>query len=343
MIVAGLDNNGRDWSRDSTPTIHRNPSFEAMAVSAGSRLLLKSAVRAWALQPNLRWPLGSIERAAGLLPSRVSAMRQSVTLPNCRAELVRATGASARRAILYLHGGAFLTCGLNTHRSLVARLSRAADAAVLNVGYRMLPAHGLTEAIDDGVDGLKWLRRHGFTAPNIVVAGDSAGGYLAFTTTLAVIGRGGAAPAGVATFSPLTDLDPSRKLAHRNASRCALFTGGALSMFTRYMDQRERRLNARGTVRATTAPVDADLSQMPPVAIHASADELLLPDAELMAQRLRQAGVPCDLHLWAGQIHDFPLAADVLPEGREAIECVGKFVADVTTAPEKTYRPLAAG
>lgn len=342
MIVAGLDSGGRDWSRVSAPTIHRGPSVEALALSAGCRLVLKSAVRAWALQPNLRWPLTSIDRAAGLLPARVPATRQAVTLPHCPAELVRATGATACRAILYLHGGAFLTCGLNTHRSLVARLSRAADAVVLNVGYRMLPAHGLDEAIDDGVDGLNWLRGQGFTSSNIVVAGDSAGGYLAFMTTLAVIERGDTAPAGVAAFSPLTDLDPARKLAHRNARRCSMFTGSALSMFSQYLGQRQRRLSTRRTVRAPSAPVDADLSRMPPVTIHASADELLLPDAELMAQRLRQAGVPCDLHLWAGQIHDFPLAADVLPEGRRAIEYVGKFVTDVTSAREHTGYPLAA-
>jgi acetyl esterase/lipase len=76
--------------------------------------------------------------------------------------------------------------------------------------------------------------------------------------------------------------------------------------------------------------VDADLSTLPPVTIHASADELLLPDAEVMAQRLQAAGVPCDLQLWAGQIHDFPLAADVLPEGRRAIRYIGDFVKEVT-------------
>ncbi|MGH3563470.1 MAG: alpha/beta hydrolase, partial [Mycobacterium sp.] len=62
----------------------------------------------------------------------------------------------------------------------------------------------------------------------------------------------------------------------------------------------------------------------------ASSDELLLPDAELMAQRLDAAGIRCDLHLWDGQIHDFPLAADVLPEGRRAIRYLGDFVKKVT-------------
>jgi len=76
--------------------------------------------------------------------------------------------------------------------------------------------------------------------------------------------------------------------------------------------------------------VDADLSTLPPVTIHASSDELLLPDAELMAQRLAAAGIRCDLHLWDRQIHDFPLAADILPEGRRAIRHIGDFIKEVT-------------
>lgn len=329
-MITSVASPRRPWCQPGGRRVHHRRSLESVAVGAACRVVVKNAVRAWTIQPNLRWPLGSIDRAAGLLPRHGSAVARPVTLPHCPAELVRAPGVSARRAVLYLHGGAFLTCGLNTHRSLVARLSRAADAVVLNVGYRLLPAYGLSDAIEDGIDGLRWLRRHGYDWHSLVIAGDSAGGYLAFMTTLELIARGKPRPAGLATISPLTDLDPARKLAHRNARRCSMFTCGGLSMFAEYLGHRERRLG-RTAAAALPAPVDADLSEMPPVAIHASADELLLPDAELMAQCLHQAGVRCDLHLWKGQVHDFPLAADVLPEGRRAIRYLGDFVKDVTT------------
>ena len=82
--------------------------------------------------------------------------------------------------------------------------------------------------------------------------------------------------------------------------------------------------------------MDADLSSLPPVTIHASSDELLLPDAELMAKRLDAAGIRRDLHLWDGQIHDFRLAADILPEGRRAIRYIGDFVKEVTAGGEKS-------
>lgn len=301
--------------------IHRRHSAQSVAVSLASRLLVKNMVRAWAFQPDLAWPLASVDRFAGLVPHRPVVDIERLRLDHCVAERVQARGTSAQRAILYLHGGAFLTCGLNTHRSLVARLSRAADACVLNVEYRMLPSHRISDAIDDGLSGLRWLIRRGYDPGQIVIAGDSAGGYLAFMTTLAALQAGLPKPAGIAAVSPFTDPDPTTKMGHRNADRCAMFPCGALPAFTRHLAQ-------------VTSPVDADLSSLPPVTIHASSDELLLPDAEVMAERLEAAGVPCDLHLWDGQIHDFPLAADVLPEGRRAIRYIGDFVKQVTEVTE---------
>jgi acetyl esterase/lipase len=327
-MVSNLDPLGR--------RIHHRRSVQSIAVSLGSRLIVKNAVRAWAIQPNLHWPLETVDLLAGLLPSHgPSAEIERIQLDNCAAECIRAAGASPNRVILYLHGGAFFTCGLNTHRSFVTRLSKAADACVLNVGYRLLPSHRICDAIDDGISALHWLRNHGYDGDRIVIAGDSAGGYLAFMTTLSAIRNGVANPAGVATISPFTDADPARKLGHRNARRCSMFTRRALTVFDRYLCQAQLRERRDPSSGRAVSPVDADLSPLPPVTIHASSDELLSPDAELMAQRLWAAGIRCDLHLWDGQIHAFPLAADVLPEGRRAIRYIGDFVKEVTAEPDE--------
>lgn len=322
-------------SQAMTRRIHHRHSPQSVAVSMASRLIVKNAVRAWAIQPNLHWPLQYVDGLAGLFPRfGSSAHIEPVRLDNCAAEWVRAPGASAQRAILYLHGGAFLTCGLNTHRSMVIRLSKAADAAVLTVGYRKLPSHQIADAIEDGLNGLRWLQDLGYDGDQIVVAGDSAGGYLAFMTTLAAIRSQVVRPAGIAAVSPFTDADPTRKLKHPNARKCSMFTRGALSMFAQYLSKAHLPGGGGRHESRVVSPVDADLSSLPPVTIHASADELLLPDAELMAERLEATGVRCDLHLWDKQIHDFPLAADVLPEGRRAIRYIGDFIRQVTAAAE---------
>ena len=335
-------------SAATTRRIHHRHSPQSIAVSLASRLIVKNAVRAWAMTSNLHWPFEYVDGFAGLMPRfGSSAETESVQLENCDAEWVRAPGVSTQRAILFLHGGAFLTCGLNTHRSMVGRLSEAADAAVLAVAYRKLPSHQITDAIDDGISGLRWLQDRGFDGDQVVVVGDSAGGYLAFMTTLLAIRNHLMKPAGVAAISPFTDVDPTRKLSHRNARKCSMFTRRAFSMFAQYLSQAQVLEGEDDD--AVASPVDADLSSLPPVTIHASSDELLLADAELMAARLQASGIRCDLHLWEGQIHDFPLAADVLPEGRRAIKYVGDFVKDVTAVSDgfrsvrRLRRAAAAG
>jgi len=331
-------------SQAMTRRIHHRHSPQSVAVSMASRLIVKNAVREWAFQPNLHWPLQYVDRFAGLFPRFGSSARiEPISLDNCAAEWVRAPGASTNRAILHLHGGAFLTCGLNTHRSLVIRLSQEADAAVLTVGYRKLPSHQIADAIEDGLSGPRWLQNLGYDGDRVVVAGDSAGGYLAFMTTLAAIGARVVKPAGVAAISPFTDADPTRKLKHRNARKCSMFTRGALSMFAQYLSEAHLPGDGGDREGRVVSPVDADLSALPPVTIHASSDELLLPDAELMAERLEASRVRCDLHLWDKQNHDFPLAADVLPEGGRAIRYIGDFIKQVTVAGDTApWRRLTA-
>ncbi len=189
----------------------------------------------------------------------------------------------------------------------------------------MLPNYGPSAAVADALDGLRWLLRRGYQDRDIVLAGDSAGGYLALATTLELLRRGHA-PAGVTTISPLTDLNPESKLTQPNSNRCSMFTAHAMSAFARYLATQHRSAFNRHII----SPVDAELTDMPPVSIHVSTDELLLSDAELMYQRMNDAGATCDLHLWDGQIHDFPLAADILPEGRRAIRYIGEFIRQVT-------------
>src|SRR5690606_40226086 len=60
--------------------------------------------------------------------------------------LVRPAGGSRalrHGAMLYLHGGGFAVCGLQTHRAVVAGLARRTGLPVLNVEYRQLPGNSV--------------------------------------------------------------------------------------------------------------------------------------------------------------------------------------------------------
>ena len=303
-------------------------SLQSQVLAFGLKHTVRPLLHAWAHVPVDIFLPNLVEHAARLMAAPEGTQWRQVRLPHCPAEWVCGQGVSDRSgdtpsAILYLHGGAFLTCGLNTHRRLVSRISAASDRPVLNVGYRQMPHEPITESIADGLEGLRWLLGQGYRAEDITIAGDSAGGYLAFAVARAAIDAGLGRPAGVVALSPLLNFDPAGKAAHRNADRCQVFSLRAVSRLT---DLTERLDARRGVSGRRTNPVDMPLADMPPVLLQVGSREILLADAELMANRLVAAGVPCELTVWDRQVHVFQAAASWVPEARAAIEEIGQFV-----------------
>ncbi|MEU5843102.1 alpha/beta hydrolase [Rhodococcus sp. NPDC047139] len=318
---------------------HSAATREFAGVSAQSRTLTLSVrrtvrplIEAWSYAPTLPWPATVIDRVAFPLLPVPGTRRHRVDLPACPSEFLWAPGAVPpvtagglrRTAVLYLHGGAFLCCGLATHRNLVSRISASSGAPVLAVGYRMLPLNPIRRAVEDGLDGLRWLAAHGYPPERVVIAGDSAGGFLTFAVAHEAVQRGIGRPAGTVALSPLTDLDPRGKLEHPNSRRCAVFPRRAVRVLTRLVERAERRGGELS--EPVVSPVDLDLSEMPPALIQTGSEEMTYVDAELMARRLQLAGVPAELQVWEKQLHVFQAAAGVVPEGGRAIAEIGRFV-----------------
>ena len=162
--------------------IQDGPSMAARIAWLSARLMIRPALSVGSYLPSAPWPWGGVEFAARALSPAPGTVRADIRLAHCTAQLVRAAGVlpadGTRRVVLYLHGGAFLTCGAYSHGRLVSMLSRFADSPVLVPNYRKVPKHSISDAIDDCYDGYRWLRRKGYRPDQIVLAGDSAGGYL---------------------------------------------------------------------------------------------------------------------------------------------------------------------
>lgn len=304
----------------------RGTTIQSRAVSQGLRVTARPTLSLWSYTHRLPWPTDLVDRAGAALPAIEGTEHQPVNLQNCRAEWIQGPGANSEHAVLYLHGGAFLCCGLHTHRRMESRISAISQASVLAVDYRMLPNHTISDSISDGVDGYRWLLDNGYAADQIVIAGDSAGGYLSFAVPLAIEAAGLPMPAGIAAVSPLTELDPSRKIAHPNSRKCAMFPRHAVPALTKISDRMDQRAATSRGQAPRTCPVDADLRGMPPVLIQVGSHEMVYADAQLMADRLADAGVPCELQVWDNQPHVFPVFADLIPEGHQAIAEIGRFV-----------------
>jgi acetyl esterase/lipase len=204
----------------------------------------------------------------------------------------------------------------------VSRIAEACRLPVLSVGYRQLPTVRLAGSVRDCLSVYRNLLAEGFDPARIVLAGDSAGGYLAFATALAAATEGLPGPAGIVALSPWLDFDCATKLAHPNAARDAYAPAQRLPLLAKL-------LGVDPDVDPRLSPVNGDLAGLPPVLLIASECEMLRCDAELMAERLAAADVPVTLQIWAGQVHAFPVLGDLLPESTAAIQEVGAFVRGV--------------
>ncbi|MFA1538728.1 alpha/beta hydrolase [Actinomadura monticuli] len=268
-----------------------------------------------------------LDLGAALMPSPRGTRVTRVAGLGCAAEWVRGRGvpADSDRVILYFHGGGFVACGLRTHRRMISRISQAADMPVLSVAYRMQPRVPIQTSIDDCVDAYRWLLET-HDPDDIVIAGDSAGGYLAFMAPLHALRAGLPRPAGIAALSPFADLDIDVKIAHANAPLDPFIPA------RRMWDMVRTCFPGAELTDPWLSPVHADLAGLPPTLIHVGSIEVLLADAELMAERLGAAGVACTLQIWEGQAHVFQIFADLSREGLIAIQEIGAFARRVTTA-----------
>ena len=145
----------------------------------------------------------------GILPPGTTVER--VRLGGCPAERIVPAGADSRRAVLLLHGGAFVIGSPRTHRVLAAHLAAAVGAPVSVLHYRRAPEHPWPAAVDDAHAAYRELSARVPTA----VFGDSAGGALALMLALRLRDDGAALPPALALVSPATDLTLRTSAAYR--------------------------------------------------------------------------------------------------------------------------------
>jgi acetyl esterase/lipase len=283
--------------------------------------------------PRMPWPYGVVDFISRVMRPAPGTVRATIALPHCTAQLIRAAGVlpadGKRSVILYLHGGAFLTCGANTHGRLVTALSKFADSPALVVNYRMIPKHSIGQAIDDCYDAYRWLRLKGYEPEQIVLAGDSAGGYL----SLALAERlhyEDELPAAVVTMSPLFEIDNDGRAQHPNIRSDAMFPAKAFEALVELVETAAKRHIVDGMPERVYEPLDHIEPGLPRTLIHVSGSEVLLNDARKAAHMLAAAGVPVEVHVWPGQMHVFQLATPTVKEATRSLKQIGDYIREAT-------------
>jgi len=297
----------------------RGPRVPAAIMRLGARQLGGRA-----LDPALPWPvqrtrLDQATRIA-LLPRRTTVTEQ--TIAGLRAEVVSSRAPDSDLTVIHFHGGGYCLGSAVTARSWAAHLSAQTGCRVVLPEYRLAPEHPYPAALEDARAVMKALSGSG----PVVVSGDSAGGGLALALVLSMRDAGQELPAGVILLSPWLDLGRDRRAVPDLVRRDVLLSPDWLDACARaYADP-------SSWADPLISPLHAAHSGLPPLLIQAGTEELLAPDAGLLAASASAAGVDVTYTRWPRMWHDFTLQAGLLAAADSAVAQASWVVSKVTGA-----------
>lgn len=204
--------------------------------------------------------------------------------------------------IVFAHGGGFVFCDLDSHDEFCRSMADAVDAVVVSVDYRLAPEHPAPAAMEDVYAAALWAsenadRYHG--DPNrIALAGDSAGGNLAATVSLAARERGTPRIAAQMLIYPVIDDDFTTE----SYTKYGVGYYNTTDAMRWYWDQYAPNDRSSEFVVPTRA---ATLAGLPPALVVTAELDPPCSAGEHYAQRLADDGVPVLAHRFDGLFHGF--------------------------------------
>lgn len=315
--------------------VHETVSVRTRVLQRAIRMLLKPTLALAPLNDRTLRTMRSFNRLSARGPRSRHVHPRVRELGGVPAEtMTHRFGPDSQMTIMYLHGGAFISCGIETHRRVCERLAYLTGATVHSVDYTQLPEGDVAASVADAIAAYEAVLAEAADPTKVVVAGDSAGGYLAMKVAELAGRRGWQAPAALLTFSPLLSVDPDRE--DKNVVRVRRPRDAYLPS-RRVAKLRERWLPEGSAIEGYASPLHAWRYISSPTFFVAVEDEMLRPEVEAMALLLAQNDVTVETHLWKHQVHAFPVAADLFPEAREALQLAADFArrAIGETVPER--------
>jgi acetyl esterase/lipase len=213
-------------------------------------------------------------------------------------------------ALLWIHGGGYVMGDIEQDDRLMKQLVNRIGCVAVSVDYRLAPEHPFPAPVEDCYAGLKWLFAHadelGVDPSRIAIGGASGGGGLAAGLALLARDRAEVRVAFQLLIYPMIDdrnvtpasyaiTDP--RMWHRESNRLG---------WKAYLGREGGGADVSPYAAAARA---TDLTNLPPAYIPVGALDLFVDENIEYAQRLVQAGVPTELHVYPGAFHGFDLFA----------------------------------
>jgi acetyl esterase/lipase len=134
-------------------------------------------------------------------------------------------------------------------------------------------------------------------------------------------------PAGAFLLSPWIDLTCGGETHQtKREADLTVTTAGLRRMAKRY-------LGGHDPHDPLVAPLQADLSGLPPLFIQAGGDEILLDDAVQLTRHAGLAGTMATLEIWPGMQRFFQIAVGLFPEAGAAVVRIGAWLRERLALP----------
>ena len=269
-------------------------------------------------------PLADVRRyydsiSTGFGDAPADMVVERAQLGQIRGEWLSVGETQPQRLIIYLHGGGYVSGSPESHRPLVARLCKAAGAIALVFDYRLGPEFPFPAGLRDAVDGYRFLLGRGFSSDSLVLAGDGAGGGLAFATLMAIRNAQLAMPAACIALSPWADMTMSGWSMIQNAKSDAVLSWELLFLSARHY------LKGANPADPYASPVFGNLRDFPPIMVHAGSQEVLRDDASRLGELAAAANVPVSVEIYDGMPHLFQ-GSPSASEAKVSLNRLGQFI-----------------
>ncbi|MBZ3906327.1 alpha/beta hydrolase [Streptomyces griseiscabiei] len=248
------------------------------------------------------------------------------------ARVYRNPDVPARAALVWVHGGAYVSGSLDMHESdWVASALAGRGIPVLALDYRKA-LHGVRYPVprDDVLAGWHWAVEHSEEALGVApdalhLGGASAGGNLAASATRYLLEHGAPPPRSLALayatlHGSVPAWEPAALAAVREATHGTCFEPDWLT---------DKNLHYAGKDHfddPAAFPGEGEpLPGHPPTLLVNCENDTVRPSAERFAQQLAAAGVPCGEHLLSGASHG-SLDRPTAPDGQEALALIEGWI-----------------
>lgn len=219
--------------------------------------------------------------------------------------------------IVYYHGGGFVIASINAYDSSARALTNGAGAIVVAVEYRKAPEAKFPAAHDDSFAAYQWVLANAATfggdAKRIAVVGESAGGNLACHVSITARDKNVPAPLAQVLVYPIANNDLNAPSVRENTSPKLTLNAPKLPWFySFYLNTQSESNDPRISL------VRANLRGLPPTTIINAQIDPLRSEGELLAQKMREAGVKVDQKTYTNVAHEFFGMAAVLDTAKAA-------------------------